>query len=204
MDTPHSARGMKLAMSELNCIISKYAAFESTVQDYTSAYFRPYCSVCTDVCCKPEFCQETLDSPFLACVRTTHEPAALYSRDAGWLSTTGCILSIGRPPVCYEFLCDEIMTSQSTAMHRYVVNVLAKLIAHLGRRVYKGKHLVEIWQREDLYRVKLSSFEDRLRESEAALRVIRWFHEDNLLSPQTLEVLRKIVPPSEKKLLKKQ
>jgi hypothetical protein len=182
-------------MSELNFIISKYATFESKVQDYTSGYFRPYCSVCTDVCCKPEFCRETLDSPFLALVRATHKTAASYSNDAGWLSTTGCTLTIGRPPVCYEFLCDEIMTFQSSAMHLYVDNVFAKLISHLGRRAYKGKHLVEIWQRKDLHRVKRSSFESRLRESQAAFQAIRLFHEDNRLPPKNLEVLRKIAPP---------
>ncbi|MGD2270709.1 MAG: hypothetical protein PVI06_09945 [Desulfobacterales bacterium] len=182
-------------MSALNFIISKYATFESKVQDYSSSYFRPYCSVCTDVCCKPEFCQETLDSPFLALVRATHKPAAPYSSDTGWLSETGCILTIGRPPVCYEFLCDEIMTSRSSAMHLYVDNVFSKLISHLGRRIYRGKHLVEIWEHKDLHRVKRSSFENRLMGSQAAFQVIRLFHEENRLPPQNLEVLRKIAPP---------
>jgi hypothetical protein len=192
---------MNLAMSELDLIISKYAAFEATVQDYTSGYFRAYCSVCTDVCCKPEFCRETLDSPFLALVRMARNPAASYSKETGWLSATGCTLTTGRPPVCYEYLCDEIMTCQTTGMHRYADTVLSKLISHLGRRVCKGKHLVEILEHKDLYWVKLSSFENRLRQSEAAFQAIRLFHDDKFLSPQTLAALRKIMPSVEKSYL---
>ncbi len=181
-------------MSDLNRIVSRYALFEAMVQAYINNYFRPYCSTCADVCCKPDFCRETLDSVFLTLLRQTSTPAVSYRKKKGWLTETGCILKVGRPPVCYEYLCDNILAAQPAGIHRYVDNVLSKLISHTGKRAYRGKHLVEILELSELKLIELSSFNNRLRESEAAFQAVRSYHEHNYLSAIHWKKLTTITP----------
>ena len=50
-------------MKTLSKIIEKYAAFETQVRIYCDRICRNYCSACKGVCCKPEYCAETLTSP---------------------------------------------------------------------------------------------------------------------------------------------
>jgi hypothetical protein len=182
-------------MSELNRIILHYAVFEASVQKYIRNYFWPCCSTCADACCKPDFCQETLESIFLKFLREAYPPPASYSKQNGWLSETGCILKIGRPPVCYEYFCDEIMAVQPTGTHQYVVNVLSKLISHAGKRAYRGKHLVEILERKEIALVKFSYVEKRLQEAENAFQSIVSFHENDYLSALNWRGLSKILLP---------
>ncbi|UCH22315.1 MAG: hypothetical protein JSU83_03475 [Deltaproteobacteria bacterium] len=180
-------------MSELNRMIAQYAVFETRVQRYIRNYFWPYCSTCADACCKPDFCQETLESIFLTFLREAYPPPASYSQENGWVSETGCILKIGRPPVCYEYLCDEIMAAQPTATYQYAVNVLSKLISHVGKRAHRGKHLVEILDRKEIAVVKFSYFENRLKEAETAFASVVSFHKNDNLSTLNWRDLEKIL-----------
>lgn len=184
-----------MQMSDLNRIISRYAVFEARVQHYIRNYFWPHCSTCADACCKPDFCRETLESIFLTCLHQAYPPPASYSQENGWVSETGCILKIGRPPVCYEYLCDEIMAAQPTGTHQYTVNVLCKLISHIGKRAYRGKHLVELLERKEIVLVKFSSFENRLQEAQNAFESIVSFHENDYHPALNLRRLSKILLP---------
>ncbi len=110
-------------MKQFDHIIGLYADFEPRVQKSIGQFFGSICSACRGVCCKIDYCQETRESLFLSKLREEYQTAASYSDETGWLSETGCDLTAGRPPVCYEYLCDEILSAQPTHTHRYAVIV---------------------------------------------------------------------------------
>ena len=180
-------------MNSLDRIIRLYVDFETRVRICIGNLFGSSCAACDKICCKTEYCRETRQSPFLAKLREDFHPVASYNDETGWLSETGCVLRIGRPPVCYEFFCDEILSSQPTQIHGYTVNVLSQLISHLGKRAYRRKHIVEICDARELQRIKLSAFEHRLGESKAALHAIEAFYENGDLAASDWEILTKIV-----------
>jgi hypothetical protein len=180
-------------MNQLDRIITLYADFETRVQESISNFFGSNCSACSGLCCKIDYCRETRESLFLSKLREEYQPAASYSDKTGWLSKIGCVLTTGRPPVCYEYLCDGIMAAQPTYIHRYALNVLSQLISHVGKRAYRGKHIVEICDADELQRIKLSALEHRLGESKAAFRAIVTFYKNTFFSASDWGKLTKIV-----------
>ena len=180
-------------MNQLDRLITLYADFETRVQKSISSFFGSNCSGCSTVCCKIDYCRETRESPFLSRLHQNFQPDASYSNEIGWLSESGCVLTIGRPPVCYEYLCGEILSAQPTQSHRFVVNVLSQLISHVGKRVYRGKHIVEICEAEELQRIKLPVFKRHLVESKAAFQAIETFYEKTFFSARDWKKITKIV-----------
>ena len=179
-------------MTELNLILKQYVKFEAKIQRYVSHFFRPDCSVCAGTCCHIDICREVLESPFLELLRKEYQAHAKFSSENGWLSETGCILTVGRPPACYEFLCNDIIETLPTPLHQSVFNVLSKLVSHIGKRAYRGKHIVEIINLKELDRVNLSNFDNRLKESMAAFDAIQSFNENNILSSRHRQHLSRI------------
>ena len=121
-----------------------------------------------------------------------HSQAIFYGTQKDWLSEAGCILSVGRPPVCYEFLCDTILDAQQTGMQRYGMMILSKLISHIGKRALGTKHLIEVMKPADLKKIRYSRFEKRLSEARNAFDVIRLFFRGDKLENGALKVLSKI------------
>ncbi len=87
-------------MIELNELISAHHNIEHCLQKITQHAFGEECTKCTDVCCKEEFCRESIDIPFLRLLSSgTPEE---YNQTTGWCTmNTGCELTLGRPLVCY-------------------------------------------------------------------------------------------------------
>ena len=138
-------------MDELEHILRDYAAFESEVRAFTSELWDQWCSNCREVCCKALYCRETFESPFLFLLLDKYSYQFHNNTQKAWLSEAGCRLSIGRPPVCYEFLCANILDAQQTGMHRYAMIVLSKLVSHIGKRALGPRHLIEIMDPADLF-----------------------------------------------------
>ncbi len=180
-------------MNPLDRIVMLYADFETRVQKSISNLFGSNCCTCGGVCCNIDYCRETRESLFLARLREAYQPALSYSDETGWLSETGCVLTTGRPPVCYEYLCGEILSAQPTRTHRFTINVLSQLISHVGKRAYRGKHIVEIREAGELQRIKLSTLERRLGESKAAFQAIETFYANTFFSATDWDKLTKIV-----------
>jgi hypothetical protein len=111
-------------------ILEEYAAFETEVRRQLANICAPHCAVCKRVCCRPEYCRETIDSPFLALLNPEISPNSQYSADRGWLTLRGCALSAGRPPVCYQFICKKIFDSLPDDTSRYLLEVLSELVVH--------------------------------------------------------------------------
>lgn len=160
------------SMNPLSKIIEKYAAFETAVRVYSSKISRHHCSACNCVCCKPEYCAETLTSLFLRRLRQRCASDAVYSEGRGWLTPTGCALPVGRPPVCYQFFCRKILDVQPTAQCRYAIAILANLVGHVGKKACRNQHIVELDDAAQLQRINLSRFEKQLDEAVSAFDLV--------------------------------
>jgi len=178
--------------AELSKILEEYAAFEIQVRCLISERCAPHCSVCERVCCRPEYCRENIDSPFLTLLSSKAPRDTAYSAGAGWLTSTGCALSTGRPPVCYQFSCKKITDSLPDDQHRYLFRVLSELVPHIGKRTFGGRHLVEIMDAPTLERVNINRFRKQLAEARRALNAIRSFTVNRCLPASALGDLARI------------
>lgn len=178
----------------LSRILEEYAAFETEVRRQLAKICAPHCAVCKRVCCRPEYCRETIDSPFLALLNSEISPNSQYSADRGWLTLRGCALSAGRPPVCYQFICKKIFDSLPDDTSRYLLEVLSELVVHTGKRAFGSRHLVEIMDAGTLERVDVERFERRLAEARYALEAIRSFAGNASLPDSALKILTIIKP----------
>jgi hypothetical protein len=160
-------------MQNLKHILEKYAAFETEVTEFTSELLKPWCHNCKGECCKADCCRETLDSSFLSLLLTQFPPRVKFSAHNGWLTKSGCALAMGRPPVCYEFLCDRVLDALATPINRYAMVVLSKLVSYVGQRATGRSHLVEIMDPSDLSTINFDSFGRRLIEAQKAFKVVR-------------------------------
>jgi hypothetical protein len=183
-------------VSELDDIIEKYLNFEKDVRLMTDSVFARHCSCCDKVCCNRDFCRETLESPFLSHILENYPPSANYDTESGWLTDSGCRLFIGRPPVCYEFLCENILASQKSEFDRYMVKVLSALMTHIGKNSVDGRHLVEILDEDDLQRIVPLRFEKKLQEAQAALDVIAAHLQKEIFEDSSFAILAKFIPYS--------
>ncbi len=113
-------------------------------------------------------------------------------------ASTGCALSTGRPPVCYQFYCNKIIDALPDDQHRYRFQVLSNLVPHIGKRALGHRHLVEIMDAAQLTRVKITRFRKRLAEARRALQIIQSINGNGFPAASILEDLSKIVaiPPS--------
>jgi hypothetical protein len=125
-------------------------------------------------------------------VHKKHPQKAFYSAQNGWLSEAGCRLSVGRPPVCYEFLCTNILDAQQNRIQHYATIVLAKLISHIGKRALGSRHLIEIMDPAELKKVKYTRFEKRMSEARTAFEVVQLVFRGNKLEDDGFKVLSRI------------
>jgi len=64
-------------------ILEEYAAFELEINKYTAQLWQPYCSTCKGVCCQPEYCRESIESPFLSRLHGSYSPNSIFSPEMG-------------------------------------------------------------------------------------------------------------------------
>ena len=186
-------------MTDLDILLREYAQFDESLRTAMTRMCAVHCGACTRVCCREELCRETVESPFLTLLRQKFPPPVAYSPQNGWLTQTGCALGIGRAPVCYHFLCSEILVSQPTPIDAYLLEVLAALINYIGRNALGRRHLVEIMNPDDLPRVKLLRFKKKLAEARRALNIIVDYFDHGHLDAGSLAELSRIQPfPSDK------
>ena len=179
----------------LQQILKKYAAFETEVVEFTSELLKPWCHNCKGECCKTDCCRETLDSSFLSLLVTQYPPRAKFSALDGWLTKNGCALGVGRPPVCYEFLCDRVLNARPAILCRYAMDVLSKLVSHVGQRAVGRSHLVEVMDPSDLSAINHDSYGRRLTEARKAFNVVKSILAEKSLSKDAVHSLSRISKP---------
>jgi hypothetical protein len=181
--------------TELKHLLEEYAELEHGVQKLVSAQCGPVCGLCTVACCcRADICEEALESPFLSLL---HRKASLESDAYGFLTETGCALDIGRPPICYEFFCEELLDSQPDDQHRELLKILGRLPTHAGENAHSEAHLVEIMQEEELEHLAFQRLEKQLQESFQCLEILQSFFNEGTLPANADRVLGRISVSSE-------
>ena len=181
-------------MADLDILLGEYGQFEDRLRKVMSAVCAPHCCTCNCVCCREELCRETIESPFLSLLRQKFPSPSAYCSQNGWLTRTGCALGKGRAPVCYHFLCSDILVSQPTPIDAYLLKVLAALINYIGKNALGRRHLVEIMNPDDLLRVKLLRFKKKLAEARSVLNIIVDYFDHGHLDAASLAELARIQP----------
>lgn len=176
--------------SELKHLLENYAELERGVQKLVSEQCFSMCSFCTTACCcRADLCEEALESPFL---RLLHRRNELESDRYGFLIETGCALKTGRPPICYEFFCDDLLGTLPNNLYRKMIRILGMLPTHAGQNAFGETHLVEIMRLEDLDGVAFQCLETQLQESFQALEILRAFFNEKTLPNDADRVLERI------------
>ncbi len=179
--------------SDIETLIECYGVLEQQVRQQMERLCGRFCSICQKVCCRSHFCEETLESVFLKHVAERFSPKSVFHPTDGWLSSNGCTLVAGRPPVCYEFSCKEISSSMCDDPDcRYALLVLSGVMTYVGKKAVGGRHLVELTRLSDLNRIRSNRFIKRLDEAQSAyFSVIDVL--DGRLSSSSAYVLQKIL-----------
>jgi hypothetical protein len=175
--------------SRLKHLIAEYAELERGVQELVSVQCREVCGLCTSCCCRADLCEEALESPFLCAVHGRDE---LESDRYGFLTETGCALEIGRPPICYEFFCNDLLAAQPDDLHRDVLRILGRLPAYAGENAHGEAHLVEIMQEDQLEQLAFHRLEKQMQNASEALDCIRAFYNEEVLPEHSRKALNKI------------
>ncbi|MEI8206312.1 MAG: hypothetical protein WCG03_05485 [Kiritimatiellales bacterium] len=180
--------------TKLKHLLEEYAELERGVQELVSAQCRDVCELCTACCCRADLCEEALESPFL---RLLHGRDELESDRYGFLTETGCTLEIGRPPVCYEFFCAELLAAQPDDLQRDLLRTLGRLPAYAGQNAYGDAPLAEIMNKKELEHLAFQRLEKQLQESFQALEILRTFYNTGSLPERSRRALSRITASPE-------
>jgi hypothetical protein len=180
--------------SRLKHLLEEYAELERGVQELVNAQCREACELCTACCCRADLCEEALESPFL---RLLHSRDELESDRYGFLTETGCALELGRPPVCYEFFCAELLAAQPDDLQRDLLRILGRLPTYAGQNAYGSASLAEIMDKEELEHLAFQRLEKQLQESFQALEILNTFYNTGALPNDANRVLNRISTSSE-------
>ena len=144
--------------TDLNEAIDSYITLEREIQELVHPVIYPFCSTCKGACCKEEICIESTDSPFLAILNKRQK--IQYDGKSGWLSTSGCRLEFGRPLVCYEFFCEDVLNSalfKTTGIQEIINDFVA-----IGKNAYGHTHLICVENLDCLSSSKIKKINDNL------------------------------------------
>ncbi len=173
----------------LETFIERYADLENRVRELVEEKCRPLCLTCTCFCCDAIICSEAVESPFL---KRVHQQADRYSEKNGFTSKTGCTLKQGRPPVCYEYFCDNHFYYQPDDQHVKVLKVLGALLNHSIQNAMGEIPLTEIMDEQQLDQADFATLEKQLEESCRAVDAIQTFYREGSLPEAAAQQLKRI------------
>lgn len=157
-----------------------YLFLEQKVRRLTAGMCFPFCSRCSGACCREDICRESIESFWLSSIwQMRNHHIARYHPQRGWLAPKGCMISAGRPPVCYDFLCDRMLESLPAGPHLTCLKELSRLPGRAGERALGNRHLVTLSAEQVLRRLNLERLRGRIEK--AMDRCGEW--EDKLKSP---------------------
>ena len=88
-----------------------------------------------------------------------------YHDSKGWLSSNGCLLSVGRPPVCYAYLCDNILEKISEKPYLNCLKELSRLVTWAGQKALGNRHLVTLSSKQVLTQLNFKRLKGRISKS---------------------------------------
>lgn len=181
-------------MNNLDDLIKHYGDFEIKVQDLINKQFGHFCADCQDPCCRLDICEEAADSLFLQRIRAAHNQELHMTDHYGWLESTGCCLHAGRPPVCSEYLCDELLGNLPNPLERYIALTLSALMTHIGEHAVGELSLCDILHESDLDKVDPNAVLKRLRQADEAFNAILYYCEHGKINIDMRKALNVIYP----------
>jgi len=173
----------------LKTFIKQYIELELGVQELLREQCLTLCEQCTICCCHANICEEAIESAFL---KLAHKQTDQFSNSYGFLSETGCTLKQGRPPVCYEFFCDDQIYFQPDELHGEILRILGALPNHATQKAFGDQPIVEIMQEKALDDLNFQTLEKQLQESFQALEIIRTFYNEGALPDSSYNALKQI------------
>lgn len=143
---------------------------------------RPFCSRCNVVCCKEEFCSESIDSFWLRLIwQICDHEISQYDKRRGWLKSNGCRLKAGRPPLCYEYICNHIFEKVPEVLVLQPLNSISNLLSLAGKNALGSRHLVTLSSRQILTRLDFNRLKARISHS---LKLFSRYKEDLIYCTQ--------------------
>ena len=114
------------------------------------------CAICTNVCCKEEICNESIDSDFLRLI--LGDKLTDYDKVNGWFDkSSGCTLKFGRPLVCYEFFCSKFGDIESKKLQEK-----SKEFKRVYAKAFRNKHMLEVTNINSIPENKLKTLLSKL------------------------------------------
>jgi hypothetical protein len=177
-------------MQSIDDILEPYAELEKSVRTLMTELFSDSCGMCTACCCRADICEEATQSAFLSKLLIKQGLAATDMDDRfGWLDLNGCSLEYGKPPICYEYFCDQLLSRLPDDEARYSARILGKLMDFVGKEAVGNWHLVEVMSADDLEKVSIDMLEQRLDDAIIAFEAIEEFMQSGRLSAANREAL---------------
>jgi len=153
--------------------LKAYIEFEIRLREMMITVCGNMCGMCTACCCRADICEEARDSAFLQLLLKRQGFTEFdFDDQYGWLEHQGCRLEYGRPPVCYEYFCDELLEAMPDERFQELMRRAGKLIDLIGQNALGEIHLTEIRNPADLEKVSVERLFQRLEEAKAALAEI--------------------------------
>jgi len=129
---------MNGTVCKLGELLDGYASLEKKIQKMIYPVVNHYCNKCISRCCREEICKESIESSFLSVL--IEKQRIPYDTKNGWISLSGCRLGFGRPKVCYEFFCEDILKSD-LLIPAYILEII-KDFSLIGNKAYGNIHLL--------------------------------------------------------------
>jgi hypothetical protein len=139
-------------------LIERYVCLETQIQKLTARFSRQYCRECSGACCRDEICKESIQSPFLSTLVGMQK--IRYHPTNGWQSAAGCRLDFGRPLVCHEYFCEEIVDSENFQNAR-IQDIIHRFVS-IGSKARGNTHLLCIADLDILSPRKIDNFCDKI------------------------------------------
>ena len=149
----------------LRAALDEYIALERRVRPVASGTCAGTCGACRNPCCHAFFCEEAWETPWLRAATSRRGAVrAVAPEDAieGHLARDGCRLRFGRPPVCYEFACADVLGTFPTDEQKYLFRVVSHVITFAGEDALPGTHLVEVQELGKLDRARVARLRARI------------------------------------------
>jgi len=124
--------------NSLSNLIHCYISLEKEILKRTNEISNTFCVKCPTKCCEEKICRESVESQFLS--RLIKLQQIEYDEKNGWMSPHGCRLDYGRPLVCYEFFCEQILANNNFKASN--IQQAVKEFTSIGNRAYGNTHLI--------------------------------------------------------------
>ena len=154
--------------------ILEYQTLERKVNQLVVQVCKPFCSTCSKCCCKIDFCSESLDSYWLRMTRKlSGHNQSQYDDNTGWLLSDGCRLATGRPPVCYEYLCNRIIADIPDDSLGAVKEV-SRLLSSAGKNALGNRHLITLSSDQILNRMNFRKLRRQIAKTLRYFQKCEW------------------------------